>query len=89
MINVEQILKDILNGLENILDFYDQHIEPAINQYCSLYGPNLSEACQGFFDSISEIILAPVSRLFFFIVIILSNGEYNLKEICESLLFCP
>ena len=83
--NVEQILKDIQNGLENILEFHENHTIPAMNQYCALYGPTLSETCLEILESISQIILVPVLWL---LLVIGINMDYYPQEICESLLFC-
>ena len=85
MINVEQILKDIQNGLENILEFHENHTIPAMNQYCALYGPTLSETCLEILESISQIILVPVLWL---LLVIGINMDHYPQEICESLLFC-
>ena len=85
--NVEQILKDIQKGLENILEYYEEHAIPAMNQYCALYGFDtpLSELCYDLLDSIWQIILIPVLEL---LLIIGWNMDYYPQEICESLLFC-
>ena len=83
LMNVEQILKDIQKGLENILEYYEEHAIPAMNQYCALYGPDFSEVCYNLLDSIwRQIILVVVALL-------LAGGNINIpQEICESLLFC-
>ena len=84
LMNVEQILKDIQKGLENILEYYEEHAIPAMNQYCALYGPDFSEVCYNLLDSIWQIILVPVVAL-----LLVIGGNINIpQEICESLLFC-
>jgi len=85
LMNVEQILKDIQKGLENILEYYEDHVIPAMNQYCALYGPDLSEVCLDILDQLSQIILVPVLWL---LLVIGINMDYYPQEICESLLFC-
>lgn len=81
MINVEQVLKDIKNGLENILDFYEEHSETAMKEYCALYGP-LSVICENILDLVSQFIMYFVYTLYHYI---LPCGETCANEICAKL----